>query len=149
LTPLLQQREDVFAYTVISRALERSVDGNHVVDALFVGLMAVQAAVYAIILDKVKEYPAIGWAPLLGAFILAILGTALTVFVREGPHLRSFVADFPDDPEGTRSYYIETYIANARLNDQLRATKTIILGLAIAMTVIPLVIATAWRAGLV
>jgi hypothetical protein len=149
LTPLLQQSEDQFAYGVISRVLERSADGNHVVDAILVGLMAAQAAIYAIVLDKVGEYPAVDWALLLGAFILAVVGTVLTVFVREAPDPRSFVADFPDDPEGTRRKYIETYIAKARLNDRVRAVKTVFLGLALAMTVVQLVIATISRTGVV
>lgn len=146
--PLLEQSEEQFAYGVVSRALERSADGNHALDALFVGLMAAQAAVYAIVLDKVKEYPAVDWAPLLAAFILAIVGTALSIFVRDAPSLRSFVADFPDDPGGTRRTYIDNYIVKAKANEQLRTAKAIILSIALVMTVIPLVIATASRAGL-
>jgi hypothetical protein len=35
LTPLLKQHEDQFAYNVISRALDRSADGNRFLDTLF------------------------------------------------------------------------------------------------------------------
>lgn len=149
LTPLLRQSEEQFAYGVVSRVLERTADGNHVVDAILVGLMAAQAAIYAIVLDKVGEYPAIDWVLLLGAFILAVVGTVLTIFVREAPDPRTFVADFPDDPEGTRRQYIENYIAKARLNDRIRTVKTVFLGVAFAMTVVQLVIATILRTGVV
>jgi hypothetical protein len=144
LTQLLQQREERFAYTVISRALERSVRGNHAVDARFFILIAAQAAIYTILLDKFKEYPAVAWA-LLGAFVLAILGIVLSVFVREVPNPRSLIADLRDEPEGSRRQYIEHCISNARFNDMLRAAKIIILSLTFAMTVVPLLIAIASR----
>jgi hypothetical protein len=143
----LQQSDEQFAYDVIARVLDRSVDCNRFLDTLFFALMASQAAIYAIILDKVQEYPAVGREMLLGAFVVAILGSTLTVFGRGGPDPRGFVADFPDDPAGTRRQYIEKYILKARRNEQLRTGKTVILALSIAMTVVPLAIATVSRAG--
>ena len=145
MAPLLQQSEDQFAYEVVSRVLDRSADGNHIIDTLFFALMAAQAAIYAIIFDKVKEYPALDWELLLGGFIVAIGGTALTLFVREAPHVRSFAADFPKDPEGTRRQYIDDYVIKVRQNERIRMVKTIILGISLSMTVVPLVIATVWR----
>jgi hypothetical protein len=148
LTQLLRQREELFAYTVTSRALEQSAIRIHAVDTQFFVLMAAQSAIFAIIAHKVKDYPPVGWALLL-ALILAIIGTALTVFVREVPSPRSFVANFADASETTRGQYLESHITNARLNDRLRTAKTIILLLALATTIVPLIIATAWRAGVV
>jgi hypothetical protein len=142
----LQQSEDQFGYTVISHALDRSADANHLLDTLFLALMAAQAAIYAIVLDKINEYPAADWEMLLSGFILAILGTALTVFVREGPDPADFAADFPDDPQGTRSLYIDKYAARAGVNERLRIAKTVALALSLGLTVVPLVIATAGRA---
>jgi hypothetical protein len=94
-----------------------------------------------------RNTPAAGWELLLGGFIVAIVGTTLTIFVREAPNPRSFITDFPDDPHGTRRQYIESYIVKARLNERLRTVKAIILSLALALTVVPLVIATASRVG--
>lgn len=147
LTPLLQQSDDQFGYTVVSRALDRSADGNRFLDTLFLALMAAQAAIYAIILDKLSEYPVVIWQLLLGAFISAIVGTALTGFVREGPDPEEFALEFPDDPEGTRNRYIDEYIAKAKRNERVRVSKMVVLALSLGLTVVPLIIATAGKAG--
>jgi hypothetical protein len=147
IAPLLQQSEDHFGYKVIARALDRSADATRFLDTLFCALMASQAAIYAILLDKFHTYPAVGWELLLAGFIIAILGTALTVFVREAPDPQSFGGDFSDDPDGTRRRYVVDYIVKARLNERLRTIKASILGVTLLLTVLPLVIATASRAG--
>lgn len=146
LAPLLQQREDVFAYEVISRTLDRSADGNRFVDSLLFALMAAQAAIYAIMLDKLKEYPAVGWEPLLGGFLLAMIGSGLTLFVRDGPDPEDFATDFPDDPQRTRRQYIDGYVVKATRNERLRVAKVVILALSLGLTAAPLIIATAHRA---
>ena len=143
----MRQSDGQFGYEVVSRILERSADAIRFIDTLFFALMASQAAIYAIILDKVQEYPAAGWRLLLAGLIVAILGIALTVFVREAPNPQSFIADFPHDPDRTRRRYMGTYIVDARRNEQLRIAKAIILGLALALTVIPIAIATVSRVG--
>jgi hypothetical protein len=147
LSPLLRQSDEQFGYEVVSRILDRSADAIRFIDTLFFALMASQAAIYAIILDKVQEYPATGWRLLFAGLIVATLGIALTIFVREAPNPRSFVADFPHDPDGTRRRYMANYIVEARRNEQLRIAKAIVLGLALALTVVPVAIATASRAG--
>jgi len=146
---LLQQSEDHFGYKVIAHALHRSVDAIRFLDSLFCALMASHAAIYAILLDKFHAYPAIGWQLLLAGFIMAILGTALTIFVREAPNPQSFGDDFSDDPDGTRRRYVEDYIVKARRNERLRTVKTSVLGLTLLLTVLPLIIATASRAGVI
>jgi hypothetical protein len=141
IVPLLQQSEDQFFYAVIARALDRSADANRFIDTLLFTLMAAQTAIYAISLDKIKECSEL----LLGGFIAAVLGAALTLFVREGPVARAFAVDFPDDPQETRYLCIERYVAKAKTNERIRAAKMIILGLSIAVTIISLWIAT-WHA---
>ena len=59
--------------------------------------------------------------------------------------IEEFAADFPDDPEGTRRQYIDDYIRKANPNERLRIIKTVVLTLSLALTVIPLLIATAAR----
>jgi hypothetical protein len=139
---LLEQSEDQFAYKVFAHALDRSADANRSIDSLFFAWTAAQTAIYAIVLDKIKEHPAVTGS-LLGALILTILGAGLTLFVGEGPDPEEFAGDFPDDPQGTRSKYIDDYIAKANRNERLRVIKTLVLALSIALTIAPLIIATA------
>ncbi len=86
------------------------------------------------------------WGLLLGGFILAAIGTALTLFVRDGPDPESFAADFPGDPKGTRRRYVDNYVADARRNEQLRTAKALVLALSLGLTIGPLIIATVGRA---
>lgn len=142
----MQQSEDQFGYTVIALAFDRSADLNRFLDTLFFGLMAVQAAIYAIILDKIGEYPAVDWGLLLAGFLIAILGTGLSLFVCDGPNPKRFADSFPNEPKRTRSEYIDEYIKNAVRNERLRLMKTTALWLALVLTVAPVMIATAGRA---
>jgi hypothetical protein len=146
LAPLLRQSEDQFGYEVVSRALYRSADGNRFLDTLFFALMAAQAAIYAIILDKIGEYPAVDWELLLGGFCLAIMGTGLTLLVREGPDPAGFAAGFPDHPERSRRHYVDEYIGKAKRNEQIQVIKTMVLTLSLGLTIAPLVFATVARA---
>jgi hypothetical protein len=56
LTPRLQQSDEQFGYEVVSRALDRSADGNRFFDTLFFALMAAQVALCAIVFDRFKAY---------------------------------------------------------------------------------------------
>jgi len=145
MTSRLRQSDEQFGYEVVSRALDRSADANHYLDTLFFTLMAGQAAIYAIIVDRLKEHANVGWELLLGGFVVATAGTALTVFVREGPDPQDFVSDFPDDPSGTRRRYVDNYAADAKRNERLRITKGFALAVALLLTIGPLIIATASR----
>jgi hypothetical protein len=78
LTPLLQQSEEQFGYNVVSRALDRSADTIRFLDTLFFALLAAQAAIYAIILDKIQEYSRLDWELLLGGLVLAMIGSGCT-----------------------------------------------------------------------
>src|SRR6202011_2269524 len=73
LTLLLQQREEQFAYEVISHALDRSVGRNRFLNTLFFILIAAQGAISAIIRDRIDEYPALD-AALLAGFVFALGG---------------------------------------------------------------------------
>jgi hypothetical protein len=146
LTPLLQQHEDQFAYKVISRALDRTADGNRFLDTLFFALVAAQAAIFAIILDKIHEYPAADWIPMLAGVGLALGGAGLSVFVCDGPDPDEFAADFPVNPNATRKAHIDYFLVKASRNQRLGIVKVILLALAAGLTVVPLIIATAGRA---
>jgi len=145
LTPLLQQHEDQFAYEVVAHALDRSADANRFLDTLFFALMAAQAAIYAIILDKIEQYSHLQWQLLLGGFIVAAIGSGLTLLVREGPDPEIFVISFPDNPQRSRHRYIDQYVAKANRNRRLQIVKTIGLALSLGLTIVPLVLATAGR----
>lgn len=146
LTPLLQQNEDQFAYKVISRSLDRTADGNRFLDTLFFALVAAQAAIFAIILDKIHEYPAVDWILILVGLGLALGGAGLSVFVGDGPDPEEFAAQFPVNPNATRKAYIDRYLVKTNRNERLRTIKIIVLALAAGLTIVPLIIATAGRA---
>jgi len=141
-SPLLQQREDQFFYEVTARAFERSADASRFLDTLFFTLITTQTVIYAVFLGKIRECSDL----LLGGFIAAVLGSALTLFVHKGPQPHTFAEDFPDDPRGTRSAYIESYVSKAKINKGVRAAKLAALGVSVVLTIIALLIATAWRA---
>ncbi len=139
---LIQQNEDHFAYRVLADALDRSAGGNQLLDTLFFALMASVAAIYAITLDKLSDYPpAVMWL-LLGAFVLSIGGTLLSVAAEDAPNPRAFAETFPKMPAETRRIYQARYITLAERNDNLRRIKLWVLVFALAATVIALVIAT-------
>jgi hypothetical protein len=145
LTPFLQQHEDQFAYEVVAHALDRSADANRFLDTLFFALMAAQAAIYAIILDKIEQYSHLQWQLLLGGFIVAAIGSGLTLLVSEGPDPEIFVISFPDNPQRSRHRYIDQYVAKANRNRRLQIVKTIGLALSLGLTLVPLVLATVGR----
>jgi hypothetical protein len=130
----------------MSRVLDRSADGNRFLDTLFFTLLAAQAAIFAIVLDKVSEYPALDWALMLGGFGLALGSAGLSLFVGDGPDPDEFATEFPEDPQGSRIAHIEDYIVKANRNGRLCTMKIIVLALAAAVTIVPLVIATVGRA---
>jgi hypothetical protein len=146
LTPLLQQHEDQFAYNVISRALDRSADGNRFLDTLFFALVAAQAAIFAIILDKIHEYPAVDWVLMLLGLAFALGGAGLSVFVGDGPDPNEFAAEFPVNPNATRKAHIDDYLLKTGRDERLGTLKIIVLALAAGLTIVPLIIATAGRA---
>lgn len=133
-------------YAVVSQALYRSADGNRFLDTLFFALMAAQAAIYAIILDKVTEYPAIDWQLLIGGFVLASIGSGLSLLVREGPDPAKFAVAFPSNPEKLRRQCVDEYIADAQRNERLQIAKALTLALTVGLTIVPLIIATTDRA---
>ena len=146
LTPRLQQSDEQFSYEVVSRALDRSADGNRFFDTLFFALMAAQVALYAIVFDKFKVYAVAESELLLAGFILAIFGTALTLLVRDGPNPERFAEDFPADPSGSRRRYVDIHVADAKRNERLRVAKAFVLAASLVLTVGPLIVATAARA---
>jgi hypothetical protein len=148
-TPMLLQHEDQFAYDVVAHALDRSADVNRFLDTLFFALMAAQAAIYAIILDKIEQYSRLQWQLLLGGFIVAAISSSLTLFVREGPDPDAFTITFPGDPRASRLSYIDQYVAKANGNRRLQIVKTVGLTLSLGLTIVPLVLATAGRLHLV
>ena len=143
--PRLQQSDEQFGYKVVSRTLDRSADCSRFVDTLLFALMAVQIAMYALIVDKFKTYAIVQSAQLLAAFVLASFGAALTLLVRDGPNPERFSAEFPLDPKGTRQRYVAIYVASARRNERIRIAKMSILAVSLGLTIGPLVIATATR----
>jgi hypothetical protein len=82
---------------------------------------------------------------LLGAFVLSIVGTLLSVAAEDAPKPRTFADTFPRMPAETRRIYQARYITLAERNDKLRTAKLSILVLALAATVAALFFATSAR----
>jgi len=143
LRPLLEQREEQFAYDVVAGALGRSIAANAQLDLLFVAVMAAVAAVYAIILDKIADYsPAVTWF-LIGAFGVSCLGVLLSWCVRDAPDPEKFSKSYPDHPRATRTIYIAEFVRLARQNERIRIFKSILLAGVLIASVAGLTFATA------
>ena len=77
--PLLEQSEQIFAYGFMADAAKRSIDAIRFVDALLIGLMAAQAAILAIYLERLASADAFAkslvwvmdWALVLCALTLS------------------------------------------------------------------------------
>jgi hypothetical protein len=130
---------------VVAHALDRSADANRFLDTLFFVLMAGQAAVYAIVLDKVEQYSRLQWQLVLAGFVVAAIGSSLTLFVRKRPDPDAFTMTSPGDFQASRVRYIDQYVAKANGNRRLQIVKTIGLALSLGLTIVPLILATAGR----
>ena len=142
LAPLLQQDEDHFAYEVVAHALDRSADANRFLDTLFFVLMAAQAVVYAIVLDKIEQYSRLQCQLLLGGFIVAAIGSSLTLLVLKRSAPDAFTMTDGRDSRASRLRHIDQYVAEANGNRRLQIIKTIGLAVSLGLTIAPLVLAT-------
>ncbi|MBV8368565.1 MAG: hypothetical protein JO036_06465 [Candidatus Eremiobacteraeota bacterium] len=140
----MQQRQQRFAWAVISRALDGSARRNRAVTTQFFVLIVTQAVIYATMLDNPKNHnhTIADWVPIFAASILAILGIALSVLDREGPMPPNPRAQALAGPDDVWAQYIKKCASAASFNKRLRLVKTIILGVAFALTVIPLIVAS-------
>jgi hypothetical protein len=136
----LQRRQERFAWAVISHALNGSARRNRAVTTQFFILIVAQAVIYATMLDKPKNHSIVDWVPIFAASILAILGIALSIFDREGPMPPNSTAQASAGPDDVWTQYIKKCASAANFNKTLRFVKIILLGVAFALTVVPLVI---------
>jgi hypothetical protein len=137
----LEQTEQIFAYGVIAEVAKRSVDTIRFVDALLVGLLAAQAAIYAIYLDRgdrFGDHIVRGMEIAISITLVAFLPTFLA---QEGPNPVRFRDEFPKAPGPTRLDQIERFVGMARTNSALRFVKLALFLVALALTVGDVVVA--------
>jgi hypothetical protein len=134
LVGIAEQSDSQFAYGVISRVLDRSVDANRFFDSLLLALIAAQAAIFALLVDKLSEYREFVVVGMLAAGVVAGSAVLLTLAVKEAPDPAAFIKVFPNDPNGTRGSYIDRFVRDTDRNELVRAWKTVLFILALALT---------------
>jgi hypothetical protein len=141
----LEEAEQIFAYQVLADAAKRSMDGVRFIDALLVGLLAAQAAILAIYVDKVRtsEPFAAGIVrPMDWALIVAAVGLVLTFWAKEGPDAGYFAASFPKDPGATRNAVMKLFERIVDRNGILRVFKVLLLAVSLGVTLWDVLAAT-------
>ena len=141
----LEEAEQIFAYQVLGDAAKRSMDGIRFIDALLVGLLAAQAAILAIYVDKVRtsEPFAAGIVrPMDWALIAAAAGLLLTFWAKEGPDAGYFSEAFPKDPGATRNAVMKLFTRIVDRNGILRVFKVLLLIVSLGVTLWDVLAAT-------
>lgn len=130
----LEQSESVFAFEVLERVADRTIDDLRSVDVNVNGLLAVQAAIYAILIDKLGEFN----SPLRIAFVTIIVFTALNLVLGRGrnvPDPLEFLEMAEQDPTVTRSRLVSTLLKRSKANEGLLVWKRTIFWLALGLTI--------------
>ena len=126
-------------------AAKRSIDAIRFVDALLIGLMAAQAAILAIYLERLASADAFAkslvWV-MDWALVLCALTLSSTIAAKEGPDSDDFIARFPEDPGLTRSVLMRQLEPVVERNETLRAWKLVALAIGLAMTIGDILAAT-------
>jgi hypothetical protein len=129
----LQQAESIFAFEAIERALDRTNNDLRSLDANVNGLLAVQAAIYAILIDKLGDF---SWQ-IHDAFITAIVLSAVNIVLGSWnivPEPVSMLAALKADPRA-RERIIAVMLERAGSNGRLLTIKRVLFWIALSITV--------------
>jgi MFS family permease len=135
-----QQLEDLWAAEIIERAADRTSDEMSALDLMVTGLLAVQAAIYAILIDKEGEF---GW-PIPTMFIVAIVLAAVNLFVlraRKVPNPEVFHDAALRDTQQARKDLIDALLIATKKNESRLWWKRLFFWLALALTVLAAMLA--------
>jgi hypothetical protein len=141
----LKETEQIFAYQVLADAARRSLDGVRFIDALLAGLLAAQAAILAVYVDKARSgvpFAAAIVRPMDWALIAAATGLLLTLGTREGPDAVSFAETFPKDPWAARNAGMKLFEAVVGRNEALRVLKMVCFVVSLGVTLWDVLAAT-------
>lgn len=131
----LEQAESMFAFHIIERAADRTNDDLRAIDVDLNGLLAVQAAIYAILIDKIDEFP---WM-LRIAFITAIVLAAFNLVLGRGknvPDPQAFREAHLENTTSAREDVSDVLLRRAAANDGLLVVKRRLFWLALGLTVV-------------
>ena len=131
----LKQRESVFAFEVLERVADRTIDDLRSVDVNVNGLLAVQAAIYAILIDKLGEFN----SPLRVAFVTVIVLTAANLVLGRGrnvPDPLEFLEMAEQDPTATRARLVATLLERSKGNEGLLVWKRTLFWVALGLTIV-------------
>jgi hypothetical protein len=130
----LEQAESMFAFHIIERAADRTNDDLRAIDVDLNGLLAGQAAIYAILIDKIDEFPWILRIAFIGAIMLAafnlVLGRGKNV-----PDPQSFREAHVENTTTAREDVSDVLLRRAAANDRLLVLKRRLFWLALGLTV--------------
>jgi hypothetical protein len=135
-----QQLEDLWAAEIIERSADRTSSEMSGLDSMVTGLLAVQAAIYAILIDKEAEF---GWI-IPAMFIVAIVLAAVNLFVLRGrkvPNPEEFYDDALRDTQQARKDLIAALLIATKKNEARLWWKRLLFWLALALTVLAAMLA--------
>jgi len=135
-----QQLEDLWAAEIIERSADRTSSEMSALDSMVTGLLAVQAAIYAILIDKEAEF---GWI-IPAMFIVAIVVAAINLFVLRGrkvPNPEEFYDDALRDTQQARKDLIAALLIATKKNEARLWWKRLLFWLALALTVLAAMLA--------
>jgi len=129
-----QQIEDIWAAEVIERTADRTINDVSAVDAMATGLLAVQAAIYAILLDKRSDFA----GPITIIFLIAIVLAATNLFLLRGrnvPNPEVFYEAARNDASTARRDLIAAFLSATEANERLLRRKRIVFWTALVLSV--------------
>lgn len=135
-----QQLEDLWAAEIIERAADRTSDEMSGLDSMVTGLLAVQAAIYAILIDKEAEFGLV--IPTM--FIVAIVLAAVNLFVLRGrkvPNPEAFHDAAARDTQQARKELTAALLIATKKNESRLWWKRLLFWLALALTVLAAMLA--------
>ncbi len=136
----LEQTESIFAFEVAERAADRATDDLRALDINVNGLLAVQAAIYAILIDRLNDFP-----PLVRlALIAAIVLSAMNLLLGRGknvPRPIEFNAALRANVSRARTSIIDVLLERSTENDTLLERKKAMFRLALAVTLLAAIVA--------
>ena len=130
----LKHSEGIFAYEAMERIVDRTVDEIRAVDSNVNGLLALQAAIYALLIDKWQLFlPVLHWG-----FIAAIILSAFNILLgrgREVPTPNEFLREIVQNPQGARWKTVRALMQASLSDDRLRRRKRWLFRIALGMTI--------------
>lgn len=140
--PLLERQEDQFLYHVVEHAADESVKDGEALDIKISALLAAQAAIAAIFIEK-------GWQYVAGAVVFAVLTGASMASLwlwkyQRAPNARTFVEDFIENQKAVRAGTILSKLAAIDRNERLVGNRNICYMVLLPVTIAVLLASLGW-----